>query len=405
MAPFPGEGGKMRQLSTAVAIVGSGPAGLLLGQLLHRAGVENVVLERRPIARVLARIRAGVLETGTVRLLEEAGVADRLHREGLVHTGIEIAVEGERRRIDLARLTGGRHVTVYGQTEVTKDLVQARKSAGLPLLDEVEDVRLLDLESDRPRVRFRRLGEEHELACRLVAGCDGFRGVSRASIPADRLRTFERVYPFGWLGILVRARPVAEELIYAFSERGFALFSMRSPEISRLYVQCAPDDPVEAWPDERVFDELAARGGPEVAARLERAPSIEKSVTQMRSFVAEPMRHGWLFLAGDAAHIVPPTGAKGLNLAASDVGLLAPAIVDFVRRSDARGLDAYSERALARIWRAERFSWWMTSLLHKFPEGDPFRDRLQRAELAYLLESEALQASLAENYVGRAISG
>lgn len=395
----------MRQLSTAVAIVGSGPAGLLLGQLLHRAGIENVILERRPIARVLARIRAGVLETGTVRLLEEAGVADRLHREGLVHTGIEIAVEGEIRRIDLARLTGGRHVTVYGQTEITKDLVQARESAGLPLLDEVQEVRLLDLESDRPRVRFRRLGEEHELACRLVAGCDGFRGVSRASIPADRLRTFERVYPFGWLGILARARPVAEELIYAFSERGFALFSMRSPEISRLYVQCAPDDPVEAWPDERVFDELAARGGPEVAARLQRAPSIEKSVTQMRSFVAEPMRHGWLFLAGDAAHIVPPTGAKGLNLAASDVGLLAPAIVDFVRRGDARGLDAYSERALARIWRAERFSWWMTSLLHKFPEGDPFRDRLQRAELAYLLESEALQAALAENYVGRAISG
>lgn len=395
----------MRQLSTAVAIIGSGPAGLLLGQLLHRAGVENVILERRPIARVLARIRAGVLETGTVRLLEEAGVADRLHREGLFHEGIEIAVEGEIRRIDLARLTGGRHVTVYGQTEVTKDLVQARESAGLPLLDEVEDVRLLDLESDRPRVLFRRHGEEHELACRLVAGCDGFRGVSRASIPADRLRTFERVYPFGWLGILVRARPVAEELIYAFSERGFALFSMRSPEISRLYVQCAPDDPVEAWPDERVFDELAARGGPEVAARLQRAPSIEKSVTQMRSFVAEPMRHGRLFLAGDAAHIVPPTGAKGLNLAASDVGLLAPAIVDFLRRGDARGLDAYSERALARIWRAERFSWWMTSLLHRFPEGDPFRDRLQRAELAYLLESESLQASLAENYVRRAISG
>ncbi len=395
----------MRQHSTAVAIVGSGPAGLLLGQLLHRAGVENVILERRPIARVLARIRAGVLETGTVRLLEEAGVADRLHREGLVHTGIEIAVEGEIRRIDLARLTGGRHVTVYGQTEVTKDLVQARESAGLPLLDEVADVRLLDLESDRPRLLFRRLGEEHELACRLVAGCDGFRGVSRASIPADRLRTFERVYPFGWLGILVRARPVAEELIYAFSERGFALFSMRSPEISRLYVQCAPDDPVEAWPDERVFDELAARGGPEVAARLQRAPSIEKSVTQMRSFVAEPMRHGMLFLAGDAAHIVPPTGAKGLNLAASDVGLLAPAIVDLLRRGDPRGLDSYSERALARVWRAERFSWWMTSLLHKFPEGDPFRDRLQRAELDYLLESEALQASLAENYVGRAISG
>lgn len=394
-----------RTQRTEVAIIGSGPAGLLLGQLLHRAGIETVILERRPIERVLARIRAGVLESGTVRLLEEAGVADRLHREGLVHAGIEIALEGQIRRIDLARLTGGRHVTVYGQTEVTKDLVQARRSAGLPLLDEVQEVRLLELESERPRVLFRHRGEEQELVCRIVAGCDGFHGVSRASIPADRLRTFERVYPFGWLGILVRARPVAEELIYAFSERGFALFSMRSPEISRLYVQCEPNDPVEAWPDERVFDELAARGGPAVAARLVRAPSLEKSVTQMRSFVAEPMRHGALFLAGDAAHIVPPTGAKGLNLAASDVGLLAPAIVDLLRRGDARGLDSYSERALGRIWRAERFSWWMTSLLHKFPAGDPFRDRLQRAELAYLLESEALQASLAENYVGRAISG
>lgn len=394
-----------RTQRTEVAIIGAGPAGLLLGQLLHRAGIDTVILERRPIERVFARIRAGVLESGTVRLLEEAGVADRLHREGLVHTGIEIAVEGERRRIDFAALTGGRHVTVYGQTEVTKDLVQARRAAGLPLLDEVQEVRLLDLESDRPRVLFRRRGEEQELTCRIIAGCDGFHGVCRPSIPADRLRTFERVYPFGWLGILVRARPVAEELIYAFSERGFALFSMRSPEISRLYVQCDPNDPIEAWPDERVFDELAARGGPEVAARLVRAPSIEKSVTQMRSFVAEPMRHGALFLAGDAAHIVPPTGAKGLNLAASDVGLLAPAIVDFLRRGDARGLDSYSERALARIWRAERFSWWMTSLLHRFPDGDPFRDRLQRAELAYLLESEALQAALAENYVGRAISG
>ncbi len=396
---------RIEQLETEVGIVGSGPAGLLLGQLLHARGIANVILERRPIERVLARIRAGVLETGTVRLLEEAGVADRLHREGLVHEGIEIAVDGTIRRIDLARLTGGRHVTIYGQTEVTKDLVQARRAAGLPLLDRVDDVRLLDLESARPRIRFRRDGIEHELVCRLVAGCDGFHGVCRASIPADRLRTFERVYPFGWLGILVRARPVAPELIYAFSERGFALFSMRSPEVSRLYVQCAPDDPIEAWPDERVFEELARRGGPEVAARLTAAPSIEKSVTQMRSFVAEPMRFGALFLAGDAAHIVPPTGAKGLNLAASDVGLLAPAIAAYLRRGDSGPLDSYSERALARVWRAERFSWWMTSLLHKFPEGDPFRDRLQRAELLYLFESEALQTALAENYVGRAISG
>jgi p-hydroxybenzoate 3-monooxygenase len=389
----------MRQLSTAVAIVGSGPAGLLLGQLLHRAGIDNVILERRPIARVLARIRAGVLEAGTVRLLEEAGVADRLHREGLVHEGIEIAVQGERQRIDFRALTG-QHVVVYGQTEVTKDLVAAREAAGLPLLDEVSDVLPVDLESDRPRVLFRRGGEAFELRCEIVAGCDGFHGVCRSRIPASRLRTFERVYPFGWLGILTHARPVSEELIYAFSDRGFALFSMRSPTVSRLYVQCDPNDPVEAWPDARVYDELALRVGPEVAARLERAPSVEKSVTQMRSFVAEPMRYGRLVLAGDAAHIVPPTGAKGLNLAAADVGLLAPAIVDFIRLGDARGLDTYSERALARVWKAERFSWWMTSLLHKFPEGDPFRDRLQRAELDYLFGSPAQQTVLAENYVG-----
>lgn len=389
----------MRQLSTAVAIVGSGPAGLLLGQLLHRAGIDNVILERRPIARVLARIRAGVLEEGTVRLLEEAGVADRLHREGLVHEGIEIAVQGERRRIDFRALTG-RQVVVYGQTEVTKDLVEARRAAGLPLLDEVSDVLPVDFESDRPRVLFRREGEAFELTCEIVAGCDGFHGVCRSRIPASRLRTFERVYPFGWLGILTHARPVSDELIYAYSERGFALFSMRSPAVSRLYVQCDPNDPVEAWPDERVYDELAARGGSEVAARLERAPSLEKSVTRMRSFVAEPMRYGRLVLAGDAAHIVPPTGAKGLNLAAADVGLLAPAIVDFIRRGDARGLDSYSERALARVWKAERFSWWMTSLLHKFPEGDPFGDRLQRAELDHLFGSRAQQTVLAENYVG-----
>jgi p-hydroxybenzoate 3-monooxygenase len=387
------------RLRTEVAIIGSGPAGLLLGQLLHRAGIENVILERRPIDRVLARIRAGVLEAGTVRLLEEAGVADRLHRQGLVHAGIEIAVEGERRRIDFRALTG-REVVVYGQTEVTKDLVAARTAAGLPLLDEARDVRPVDLEGDRPRVLFRRGGEAFELACEIVAGCDGFRGVSRAAIPADRLATFERVYPFGWLGILARARPVSDELIYAFSERGFALFSMRSPEVSRLYVQCEPDDPVEAWPDARVYDELALRVGPEVAARLERAPAIEKSVTQMRSFVAEPMRYGRLVLAGDAAHIVPPTGAKGLNLAAADVGLLARALVAFLREHDPRPLDRYSERALARVWKAERFSWWMTSLLHRFPEGDPFRDRLQRAELDVLFESRAQQTVLAENYVG-----
>lgn len=392
------------RLLTRVGIVGAGPAGLLLGQLLHRAGIETVILERRPIEKVLARIRAGVLEAGTVRLLEQAGVADRLHREGLVHRGFDIAVAGERRRIDLERLTGA-HVTVYGQTELTKDLVAARRAAGLALLDRAEEVRPVDLLGDRPRLLFRREGHEQELVCELIAGCDGFHGVCRASIPADRLATFERVYPFGWLGVLVPAPPVSDELIYAFDERGFALFSMRSPTVSRLYVQCPPDDPVEAWPDGRVWDELAARGGPSVAGRLARVAPVDKSVTQMRSFVAEPMRFGRLLLAGDAAHIVPPTGAKGLNLAASDVGLLAPAIVDFLGRGDPRALDAYSERALARVWRAERFSWWMTSLLHRFPEGDPFRDRLQRAELAHLLRSERLQAALAESYVGLPLDG
>lgn len=388
-----------KQLTTRVAIVGSGPAGLLLGQLLFNAGIDNVIVERRPLARVLARIRAGVLEEGTVRVLEAAGVADRLHREGLVHEGIEIAVAGARRRIDFKRLTG-KKVVVYGQTEVTKDLVAARANAGLPILDEAQDVLPVDLESDRPKVLFRRHGESFELVCEIVAGCDGFHGICRSRIPADRLRTFERIYPFGWLGILAHARPVSEELIYAYSERGFALFSMRSPTVSRLYVQCDPNDTPQAWTDERVYDELAARIGPEVAARLERAPSVEKSVTQMRSFVAEPMRFGRLVLAGDAAHIVPPTGAKGLNLAVADVALLAPALVAFLKENDPRPLDAYSSKALARVWKAERFSWWMTSLLHKFPEGDPFRDRLQRAELDYLFDSEAMQKVLAENYVG-----
>ncbi|MCS6878252.1 MAG: 4-hydroxybenzoate 3-monooxygenase [Geminicoccaceae bacterium] len=388
-----------KQLSTRVAIVGSGPAGLLLGQLLFRAGIDNLILERRPLSRVLARIRAGVLEESTVRVLEEAGVAERLHREGLVHDGIEISVCGERRRIDFATLTG-KHVVIYGQTEVTKDLVAAREAAGLPILDEARDVLPVDLESERPKVLFRRHGEEFELACEIVAGCDGFHGVCRSRIPAERLKTFERVYPFGWLGILAHARPVSDELVYAYSERGFALFSMRSPTVSRLYVQCDPDDPVEAWPDSRVYEELAARVGSDLAARLERAPSVEKSVTQMRSFVAEPMRFGRLVLAGDAAHIVPPTGAKGLNLAAADVAVLARALIAFLREGDARLLDRYSDVALARVWKAERFSWWMTSLLHKFPEGDPFRDRLQRAELEYLFQSEAMQKVLAENYTG-----
>ena len=387
-------------MRTQVAIIGAGPSGLLLGQLLHRAGIDTVVIERRDRAHVLSRIRAGVLERGTVALLDEAGVGERLHREGLVHDGFALSFDGARHRVDLRGLTGGSTVTVYGQTEVTRDLMVAREAAGAPSEYDAEDVVLQGLDGASPVVHFTRNGERVALACDFVAGCDGFHGVSRASIPDTVLSQFERVYPFGWLGILADVPPASHELVYARHPRGFALCSMRSPTRSRYYVQCAADERVDAWSDDRFWDELATRLDPETAAALVRGPSIEKSIAPLRSFVAEPMRFGRLFLAGDAAHIVPPTGAKGLNLAASDVRYLAEGLIEHYRGGRDSGIDAYSVRALARVWKAERFSWWMTSILHDFPDSGGFARRIQDAELAYLVSSQAALAVLAENYVG-----
>jgi p-hydroxybenzoate 3-monooxygenase len=389
-------------LRTQVAIIGAGPAGLLLGRLLERAGIDAVILERRSADYVLGRIRAGVLEQATADLLDEAGVGARMHREGLVHEGIEIAFDGDRQRIDFAGLIG-RSVLVYGQTEVTRDLMEARAASGGVTIYEAEDVSPEDFDGTRPCVRYRRNGIEQVIECDFIAGCDGFHGVSRASLPAAALTTYERVYPFGWLGVLVDRPPVAAELIYAHHQRGFALCSMRSPTRSRYYVQVAADEAIADWPDERFFAELRGRLGGEAADRLEAGPSIEKSVAPLRSFVAEPMRFGRLMLAGDAAHIVPPTGAKGLNLAATDVHYLAEALTAFYREKSTKGVDLYSARALARIWKAERFSWWMTSLLHVFPEAGSFGRRIQRAEFDYLAGSRAAQQSLAENYTGLAL--
>lgn len=387
--------------ATDVAIVGGGPAGLLLGQLLTRAGIDNVVLERRSRDYVLSRIRAGVLERGTVSLLKAAGAADRLEREGLVHAGVNIAHDGGLHRIDLADLTGGDVVTVYGQTEVTRDLYEARDASGAPTLHDVEDVSLCGLaDDDRARISFTRHGEPHDLSARFVAGCDGFHGVSRHAIPAELRTVYERVYPFGWLGVLVERPPVDDELIYASTADGFALCSMRSRTLSRYYVQCPADEDPADWSDERFFATLAARLPEAAAGRLETGPSLEKSVARLRSFVVEPMRFGRLFLAGDAAHIVPPTGAKGLNLAAADVHYLFEALAEHLRTGREAPLDAYEARALARVWKTERFSWWMTRLLHAFDGEDAFDRRIRRAELDYLFSSRAALASLAENYVG-----
>jgi p-hydroxybenzoate 3-monooxygenase len=386
-------------MRTQVGIVGSGPAGLLLSQLLHRAGVETVVLERRSRAYVEGRIRAGVLEQGTVDLLHQAGVGARMAREGLVHHGIHISLDGTLHRIDFQALVGAA-VTVYGQTEVTKDLIEARLAAGGKILFEAEDVSIHGFDGKKPRIRFKHAGQESELACDFIAGCDGFHGVCRESVPQAALDTFERSYPFAWLGMLVEAPPVCDELIYAHHEHGFALFSMRSQARSRLYIQCAADEDLAAWPDQRIWDELRLRLGGEAASRLQTGPSLERSVAPMRSFVAEPMRFGRLFLAGDAAHIVPPTGAKGLNLAAADVRVLAQALCAYYASGDEALLDAYSATCLRRVWRAQRFSWWMTSMLHRFPGRSPYDDRVQRAELDYVTSSEAAARSLAENYVG-----
>jgi len=386
-------------MRTQVVIVGSGPSGLLLGQLLARAGIETIILEQKSRDYVLGRIRAGVLEQGTVGLIEEAGAADRLHREGLVHDGIEIGFEGSRRRIDFKALTG-RTVTVYGQTEVTRDLMDARAAIGAPTVYEALDVVLFDLESERPVVRYRKDGEDCEIGCDYVAGCDGSHGVGRRSIPERALRSYERIYPFGWLGVLVDQPPVAHELIYINHRRGFALCSMRSTTRSRYYLQCRLDEHVEDWPDEKFWEELTRRLDPDIAKNLRAGESIEKSIAPLRSFVAEPMRHGRLFLAGDAAHIVPPTGAKGLNLAASDVAYLSRALIRRYETGSSEELDAYPQKALARVWKAVRFSWWMTQTLHTFPESSGFDRKMQAAELEYLFGSKAAQTALAENYVG-----
>ncbi|SPD68813.1 p-hydroxybenzoate hydroxylase (plasmid) [Cupriavidus taiwanensis] len=386
-------------MRTQVAIIGAGPAGLLLGQLLARAGIDNVIVEQRSPEYVLGRIRAGILESVTVDALKRAGVAARLQEEGLVHDGIELSFDGQRHRIDLHALVG-RSVTVYGQTEVTRDLMAARQEAGITTVYDAQDVSLHDFDSARPVVRYRKDGVAHEIHCDYIAGCDGFHGVSRQSVPYAATQLFERVYPFGWLGILSDTPPVADELIYASHERGFALCSMRSRTRSRYYVQVPSSERVEDWSDERFWDELRRRLDPQSAQSLVTGPSIEKSIAPLRSFVCEPMRFGNLFLAGDAAHIVPPTGAKGLNLAASDVLTLADGLIAACRHDDKRELDAYSARCLRRIWKAERFSWWLTSLMHRFPDAYPFALRMQRAELDYLVGSDAACRALAENYVG-----
>ena len=386
-------------MRTKVAIIGAGPAGLLLGQLLHRCGIDNFILERQTPEYVLGRIRAGLLEEGTVALLDEVGAGARAHREGLVHHGVELAFGGARHRIDMHAATG-KTVMIYGQTEVTRDLMDARRAAGLTTVYEAADVTPHDFDSDKPRVSYVKDGIAHEIDCDFIAGCDGFHGISRQSVKPAAIRTFERIYPFGWLGILSETPPVSHELIYNNHERGFALCTMRSMQRSRYYLQCSMEDHIDQWPDDRFWDELKRRLDREAVDNLVTGPSIEKSIAPLRSFVAEPMRFGRMFLAGDAAHIVPPTGAKGLNLAASDVHYLSHALREFYAEKSSAGIDAYSSTALARVWKAVRFSWWMTSMMHKFPDQGEFGARIQLAELDYLVSSKAATASLSENYVG-----
>lgn len=387
-------------MKTQVAIIGAGPSGLLLGQLLHRAGIENVIIERQNPDYVLGRIRAGVLEQGMVDLLREAGVSARMDREGLVHGGFELAFDGRREHIDLKDLTGGKTVMIYGQTEVTRDLMEAREASGARSFYNAANVQPHDLKSDAPYVSFEQNGETFRIDCDYVAGCDGFHGVSRKSIPDGVLKEFERLYPFGWLGVLANTPPVSEELIYANHERGFALCSMRSSTRTRYYVQVATDEKVEDWSDDRFWEELKRRLPDKTAAKLVTGPSIEKSIAPLRSFVVEPMQYGRLFLVGDAAHIVPPTGAKGLNLAASDVNTLFRILVKVYGENRIDLLERYSAICLRRIWKAERFSWWMTSLLHRFPDTDDFGRRMQQTELDYFVGSEAGRKTIAENYVG-----
>ncbi|HTN62862.1 MAG TPA: 4-hydroxybenzoate 3-monooxygenase [Devosia sp.] len=383
-------------MRTQVAIIGAGPAGLMLGRLLELAGVDSVIIERRSADYVLSRIRAGVLEQGSIALMDQAQAGTRMHAEGIIHHGVEFSFDGDPQRIDFSALIG-KHVMVYGQTEVTRDLMQARTT---PTIYEAGNVALHDFDGPSPSVTYTKAGVTHRIDCAYIAGCDGFHGVSRASVPAASMQIFERTYPFGWLGVLVDQPPVAEELIYAHHARGFALCSMRSHTRSRYYIQVPADEQLSAWSDTRFWDELRARLNPETAEAMHTGPSIEKSIAPLRSFVVEPLRFGQLFLAGDAAHIVPPTGAKGLNLALSDVKTLANALIERLCENSTAGLGAYSTHVLKRIWKAERFSWWMTSLLHTFPETGPFGRRIQAAEFDYLKGSVAARQSLAENYVG-----
>jgi p-hydroxybenzoate 3-monooxygenase len=389
-------------MRTQVGIVGAGPAGLLLSHLLHLEGIDSVVLESRSRDYVEGRIRAGVLEHGTVDLLTESGVGDRMKKEGMVHHGIELRFGGQGYRIDLQELTEGRAITVYGQHEVVKDLIAARLEAGGEVIFEAEAVDVENLDSQDPTVRYRKDGEEHELRCTFVAGCDGFYGVSRDSIPKGVLTVYERRYPFAWLGILAETPPSSEELIYTYHKRGFALHSMRSPELTRLYLQCDPDDNIEDWSDERIWEELHTRLATEEGWALKEGPIREegRGITPMRSFVVDPMQYGRLFLAGDAAHIVTPTGAKGMNLAVADVRVLARALADFYTTGQTDLLDRYSETCMRRVWLAQRFSWWMTAMLHRFDSSDEFQHRLQLTELDYVTSSRSAAKTLAENYVG-----
>jgi len=387
-------------LRTQIVIIGSGPSGLLLGQLLGRAGIENIILDRAGRDYILGRIRAGVLEEGTAAMLEEAGAGKRMRREGLPHDGVGLGFDGLRHRIDFKNLTAGKHVIVYGQTELTRDLMDARESAGFESVYEAVDVAPCDFDRDRPYVTYEKNGSTHRIDCEFIAGCDGFHGISRRSAPDGAVRRFERVYPFGWMGLLCDARPVDDELVYTSHERGFALCSMRSKTRSRYYVQCPLQDKIEDWTDDKFWDELRRRLPVDLAEVLVTGPSVEKSIAPLRSFVAEPLRFGRLFLAGDAAHIVPPTGAKGLNLASSDVHYLFAGFQEYFRDGSDAGINAYSHRALARVWKAERFSWWMTNMMHRFPDTDSFGRRMQRTEFEYLASSKTASSVLAENYVG-----
>ena len=387
-------------IRTQIGIVGAGPAGLMLGHLLHRRGIDSFIVEDRARDHVIERVRAGVLEQGTVDLMNEVGVGERLMAEGMRHEGIYIAFEGERHRIDMARLTGGRAITVYGQNEVVKDLIAAREATGRPLVFEADGVQVHDVATSHPRVTFSEEGVEHEVQCDFIAGCDGFHGICRPSIPTEALHVYERDYPFAWLGVLANAAPSSDELVYSLHDRGFALFSMRSHSVTRLYLQCQPDEKIARWSDDRIWAELKIRLSTRDGWTPNEGEIVQKGVTPMRSFVAEPMNYGHLFLAGDAAHIVPPTGAKGLNLAMADVWRLDRALGEFYETGSRNLLEAYSDAGLRRTWRAQRFSWWMTSMLHRSDSRNPFDHRRQIAELEYLVNSEAAMTSLAENYVG-----